>query len=83
MLRDEIDTAEAAIERLDEEIKVLLLPKDPNNDRNVIVEIRGAEDRDIGRSSCRADGRACRYCEYVERAPAEFSGKVYARVDEI
>lgn len=43
MLRDEIDTAEAAIERLDEEIKVLLLPKDPNNDRNVIVELRGAE----------------------------------------
>jgi len=43
MLREEIDTAESAIERLDEEIKVLLLPKDPNNDRNVIVEIRGAE----------------------------------------
>lgn len=43
MLRDEIDTAEAAILRLDEEIKVLLLPKDPNDARNVIVEIRGAE----------------------------------------
>ncbi|NCY15218.1 MAG: peptide chain release factor 1 [Actinobacteria bacterium] len=43
MLREEIDAAEAAIERLDEEIKVLLLPKDPNDDRNVIVEIRGAE----------------------------------------
>jgi peptide chain release factor 1 len=43
MLRSEIDTAEADIERLDEEIKVLLLPKDPNDERNVIVEIRGAE----------------------------------------
>jgi peptide chain release factor 1 len=43
MLRGEIASSEAAIERLDEEIKVLLLPKDPNNDRNVIVEIRGAE----------------------------------------
>ncbi len=43
MLRDEIDAAEAAIERLDEEIKLLLLPKDPNDGRNVIVEIRGAE----------------------------------------
>ena len=43
MLRDEIDNAEASIERLDEEIKVLLLPKDPNDERNVIVEIRGAE----------------------------------------
>jgi peptide chain release factor 1 len=43
MLRGEIASSEAAMERLDEEIKVLLLPKDPNNDRNVIVEIRGAE----------------------------------------
>ena len=43
MLREEIATAEAAIARLDEEIKVLLLPKDPNDARNVIVEIRGAE----------------------------------------
>jgi peptide chain release factor 1 len=43
MLRAEIDTAETAIARLDEEIKVLLLPKDPNDERNVIVEIRGAE----------------------------------------
>ena len=43
MLRDEIDQAEAAIERLDGEIKVLLLPSDPNEGKNVIVEIRGAE----------------------------------------
>ncbi|MBU6329389.1 MAG: peptide chain release factor 1 [Acidobacteria bacterium] len=43
LLRVEIDAAEASIVRLDEEIKVLLLPKDPNDDRNVIVEIRGAE----------------------------------------
>lgn len=43
MLRAEIDEAEATIARLDEELKVLLLPKDPNDDRNVIVEIRGAE----------------------------------------
>ena len=28
---------------LDEELKVLLLPQDPNDDKNVIVEIRGAE----------------------------------------
>ncbi len=41
--RDEIDGATADIERLEAELKVLLLPKDPNDDRNVIVEIRGAE----------------------------------------
>lgn len=43
LLRAEVDEAEAAIERLTDEIRVLLLPKDPNDDRNVIVEIRGAE----------------------------------------
>jgi peptide chain release factor 1 len=43
LLRVEIDAAEAAMERLEEEVKVLLLPKDPNDERNVIVEIRGAE----------------------------------------
>jgi peptide chain release factor 1 len=43
MLRAEIDGAEAAITRLTDEIRVLLLPRDPNDERNVIVEIRGAE----------------------------------------
>jgi peptide chain release factor 1 len=43
ILRDEATNAEAAIDRLTEELKVLLLPRDPNDDRNVIVEIRGAE----------------------------------------
>ena len=43
MLRAEITAAESTIERLDDELKVLLLPKDPNDGRTVIVEIRGAE----------------------------------------
>src|SRR2546423_3718229 len=43
MVRAEIDKAEATIARLEDELKVLLLPKDPNDDKNVIVEIRGAE----------------------------------------
>ena len=37
----ELDEAKEAIERLSEELKILLLPKDPNDERNVIVEIRG------------------------------------------
>jgi peptide chain release factor 1 len=41
--RAEADTAGADIERLEAELKVLLLPKDENDDRNVIIEIRGAE----------------------------------------
>jgi peptide chain release factor 1 len=43
LLRKEVAEVEAAIARLDEDLKVLLLPKDPNDGRNVIVEIRGAE----------------------------------------
>lgn len=42
-MRAEVDGAQARIDELENEIKVLLLPRDPNDDRNVIVEIRGAE----------------------------------------
>ena len=41
MLNDEIKTAKENIARIEEELKVLLLPKDPNDDKNVIIEIRG------------------------------------------
>ena len=43
MLRHEIEMAEADMSRLEEELKLLLLPRDPNDDKNVIVELRGAE----------------------------------------
>src|SRR4028118_1133638 len=42
-MKDEVDVAEKRIAELEEELKVLLLPKDANDDKNVIVEIRGAE----------------------------------------
>lgn len=37
----ELDEAKQNIEELSENLKILLLPKDPNDERNVIVEIRG------------------------------------------
>ena len=40
---EEMAAAEARLAALEEEIKILLLPHDPNDGRNVIVEIRGAE----------------------------------------
>ena len=43
MVRAEIDAAEATIARLEQHLAVLLLPRDPNDGRNVILEIRGAE----------------------------------------
>jgi len=42
-MQAEADAAEDAIENLTSRLGVLLLPKDPNDGRNVIVEIRGAE----------------------------------------
>ena len=38
--KSEIDQLEAKIEKLDDDLKQLLIPKDPNDDKNVLVEIR-------------------------------------------
>ena len=43
LMRAEVTSAEADLEALEEELRLLLLPKDPSDGRNVIVEIRGAE----------------------------------------
>jgi len=41
MAREELDTLEARLPKLEKEIHLLLLPKDENDDRNVVIEIRG------------------------------------------
>ena len=41
MAQDEFEEAKADLETIEEEIKILLLPRDPNDSKNVIVEIRG------------------------------------------
>ena len=40
LAQEEFSAAKADLERLEEEITILLLPRDPNDDKNVIVEIR-------------------------------------------
>ncbi len=40
MLREELSEAKGRIPGLEEKLKILLLPKDPNDEKNVIVEIR-------------------------------------------
>ena len=40
MAQDELKEAKVRLERLAEELTVLLLPRDPNDDKNIIVEIR-------------------------------------------
>ena len=40
MLKEELNDAKKRVEELEDKLKILLLPKDPNDDKNVIVEIR-------------------------------------------
>ena len=42
MGKEEVKSLENELEKLEEELKELLLPRDPNDDKNIIVEIRGA-----------------------------------------
>ncbi|MCK6259232.1 peptide chain release factor 1 [Fictibacillus sp. KIGAM418] len=42
MVKEEVSELEDKIEEYTQQLKILLLPKDPNDDKNVIVEVRGA-----------------------------------------
>lgn len=48
MAKDELKELKAEKETLEEQIKILLLPKDPNDDKNIIMEIHGAAGGDEG-----------------------------------
>ena len=41
LAQEELKQAKEDIERLESELKILMLPKDPNDDKNIMVEIRG------------------------------------------
>lgn len=41
MAKEELNDCKQRMVKIEEEIKILLIPKDPNDDKNVIVEIRG------------------------------------------
>lgn len=40
LAKEELSDAKREIEELEDELKILLLPKDPNDDKNIILEIR-------------------------------------------
>lgn len=42
MVKEEVSELESQEKTLSERLKILLIPKDPNDDKNVIVEVRGA-----------------------------------------
>lgn len=41
LAKEELNDCKAQVENCEQELKILMLPKDPNDDKNVIVEIRG------------------------------------------
>ena len=65
MAREEIEGAEADLERLDTELQQLLLPKDPDDERNAFVEVRAGTGGD--ESALFAGDLARLYTRYAER----------------
>ena len=62
--KEEINTLNEQKESLEKELEVLLLPKDPNDDKNIIVEIRGAAGGD--EANLFAGDLFDMYCHYAE-----------------
>ena len=64
MAREELDTATARLETLEEEIKQLLIPADPQDDKDVVMEIRGGTGGD--EAALFAGDLFRMYCKYFE-----------------
>ena len=65
MAKEELASAKESIENLEEELKILLLPKDENDDKNVVVEIRGGAGGD--EAALFAAELYRMYCRFAER----------------
>ena len=65
MAKEELSAAKKDLEETEEKIKVLLLPKDPNDDKNVVVEIRAGAGGD--EAALFAAELYRMYCRFAER----------------
>ena len=75
--KEELKDLELEKEKLDKELEVLLIPKDPNDSKNVIMEIRGAAGGD--EANIFAGDLFRMYTRYAEKQG--FSYQVYNSVD--
>ncbi|MGH9098879.1 MAG: PCRF domain-containing protein, partial [Acidimicrobiales bacterium] len=81
-VQSEVEAAEASISAIRARLSALLLPKDPNDGRNVIVEIRGAEGgeeanlfaRDLFDMYCRYAARRGWHMEVLSERQSERDG---------
>ena len=65
MAREEVKALESEIESLEQDLKIALLPKDPNDDKNIILEIRAGAGGD----------EASLFAEELFRAYAHYASK--------
>ena len=65
LVKEELSENKAKVERLKDEITILLLPKDPNDEKNVIMEIRGGVGGD--EAALFAERLFRMYARYAER----------------
>ncbi len=77
MAKEELKELEEQKEKLDGELEILLIPKDPNDSRNVIMEIRGAAGGD--EANIFAGDLFRMYTKYAEKQG--FSYQVYNSVE--
>ena len=77
MAKEELRELESEKEKLDGDLEVLLIPKDPNDDKNVVIEIRGAAGGDEANIFAGVLFRM--YTRYAEKKG--FSYQVYNSVD--
>ena len=64
LLKEELSTAKQSIPAIEQELKVLLLPRDPNDDKNVVVEIRAGAGGD--EAALFAGDLYRMYCKYSD-----------------
>ncbi|MFC6323487.1 peptide chain release factor 1 [Companilactobacillus baiquanensis] len=65
MAKEELNSSKEELEKVEHEITLLMLPKDPNDDKNIIMEIRGAAGGD--EASLFAADLLTMYSKYAEK----------------
>lgn len=65
LLKEEVKQLESEIPLMEEELKILLLPKDPNNEKNILIEIRAGTGGD--EASLFADELFRAYTHYCQK----------------
>ena len=77
MAKEELKSLEEEKEQLDKELEILLIPKDPNDNKNIIMEIRGAAGGD--EANIFAGDLFRMYTRYAEKQG--FTYNVYNSID--